>query len=54
MIMAALTFAALASPFFVSAQPDAFEKESAAIGWELATVDGNKIGVWRWIDAGGK
>lgn len=40
-----MTFAALAMPFFVGL---------TSIGWELATVDGNKISAWRWVDTGGK
>lgn len=51
-IMAALTLAALAAPFFVSVQR-ASPVENPMIGWELATVDGNRIGAWRWIDATG-
>lgn len=50
--MAALTLAALAAPFFVSVQP-ASSGENPMIGWELATVDGNRIGAWQWIDATG-
>jgi hypothetical protein len=45
MLVATLTFTALAVPFFVG---------FTSIDWELATVDGKKIGAWRWVDTGGK
>lgn len=61
MIIATVTLLALATPFCTFAQPDVSERDGTTqrvvktvLGWELATVGGNKLGVWQWVDASGQ
>lgn len=60
MIVAMMTLLALAAPFCTFAQPDVSDKDGVmrqvvkiVMGWELATVGGNKIGAWQWVDTKG-
>ncbi|KAJ9096644.1 hypothetical protein QFC20_006360 [Naganishia adeliensis] len=55
-----MTLLALAAPFCTFAQPDVSDKDGVmrqvvkiVMGWELATVGGNKIGTWQWVDTKG-
>ena len=61
MIVASVALLALAAPFCTFARPDVNDKDGVmrqvvkvVMGWDLATVGGNKIGAWQWVDTNGK